>query len=130
MFLLTAAVCAAGDWDRSSLAASGRCLSDGALQVTITNNGASMMGAVAYRFVVNGEVVACGAVQLGAGDQATLLSMPYPGQRIEFSVDQRPGHPGEGIVWVRSACSPTAVTLTGLTAGGDMWSLVRSWLRR
>jgi hypothetical protein len=103
------------DWDKSTLVATGQCLASGALRVTVTNGGQDMQGPVDYGWAVG---ITNGTLQLKAGESITLDSPAQPGVKIEFWVNQRPGHEGTGIVWVRMTCTPTAVTLASFTAGG------------
>jgi len=112
-------------WDKSTLSAVGACRPGGVLKVTITNGGQAMQGPVAYSFTVNGSVVASGAQDaLGPGDTAILNSPPYPNTKIEFGIEQRPGHPGTGSVQVNMTCGPNAVSLLNFLAQSLLW-----WLR-
>jgi len=108
----------ASGWDKSSLTASGSCAPDGVLVVTVTNTGQNMTAATGWQFVVAGAIISAGALQLGAGDTATLQSPPAPDKLIEFSINQATEHPGTGIVKVNMGCTATAVALSGLSAAG------------
>ncbi|GAP13664.1 hypothetical protein LARV_01419, partial [Longilinea arvoryzae] len=91
-------------WDRSSVSVTGKCLTTGEVEFTISNTGSAMTGTTNWRLIVNGSVVQSGTIQLGDHGSQTL-TFSYPGVKVILEVDQRPGHPGTGSARADDTCS-------------------------
>lgn len=103
------------DWDKSSVALDGRCLSDGSAEFTVMNNGQDMAGTADWREYEHSALSNLGTYQLAAG-QSQVWTFTSNGWPVEFQVDQRPGHPGNSAPKLTLTCSPTtAVTLRTFT---------------
>lgn len=127
-------------WDKSSLAFAGEEGGCSQIQATLWNKGANMEGPSTYRVYRSekgnpqkGDLVSEGVVPvLLANEKLIITYQPNraPG-RYMFEAFQRPGHPGQGVLWSGSilvgcnaregvmAQEPEDATVTGDTYGQE-----------
>lgn len=84
-----------GDWDKSSIAVSGRCIENGKARFVISNTGTGNMRASAqYRIYADNAIVRTAPFKLDSGD-SLVLQTDACGKTMRLEADQRPGHPGK-----------------------------------
>ncbi len=112
------------EWDKSSLSVQGSCDTstyEAVFSVTNTGDG-DMQGPTTWRLYADDTQIQSGTVgPLASGASAELRFPGIPG-KLRLEVDQRAGHPGEGVTRTDvDACTPTEnppqLTLVGQCVG-------------
>jgi len=84
-----------GDWDKSSITVSGRCIENGKARFVISNTGTGdMQGSSQYRIYADSAIVKTATFKLNSGD-SLVIQMDACDKTMRLEADQRPGHPGK-----------------------------------